>query len=88
MRKLLRCSSISDLVMYFSTLPSSSISAPQYFTHSYTTKEGALLALSIFFVLRQTGVKNWCHYLKFLRNIGKRLIKCPTLMNVRTMPIR
>ena len=28
MSKLLRCSSISDLVMYFSTLPSSSISAP------------------------------------------------------------
>ena len=39
MRKQLRCSSISDLVMYFSTLLSFSISAPPHFTHSYLTKE-------------------------------------------------
>ena len=38
MSKLLRCSSISDLVMYFSTLPLNF--SALHFAHSYTTLEG------------------------------------------------
>ena len=34
-----------------------------------------------------TGVKNWCHLLMLFRNIGKRIMKCPTQIIVRTMPI-